>query len=204
MPENEQLEKYLKLARRAKDENNSEDAKKYYDMARTEDPDNIEARFFYPYYRLWDSKKGDWYTSYIDFINAIYKIIDDLSVEDCHIIPVILEECQSIPATASKIQMDLWRAKSIESSQYNTQNRHCQKLGIELFYDLGNCVEKLSDDPTFINLALDAWKEGVRYQQQWPYCGIDKSLVETYVGKIKKHDASYEPPKKAGCISFAK
>ena len=43
--------KYLVLARRAREEGNAEDARRYYDILRTEDPDNAEAKFFYSYYR---------------------------------------------------------------------------------------------------------------------------------------------------------
>ena len=45
-----EISKYLKLARTAREEDNSEDAKRYYDMVRTEDPENGEAKFFYAYY----------------------------------------------------------------------------------------------------------------------------------------------------------
>ncbi len=39
---NEQAEKYLKLARIAREGNETEDAKKYYEVVRTEDSDNAE------------------------------------------------------------------------------------------------------------------------------------------------------------------
>ena len=57
MTESEQ--KYLKLARTARDEDNSEDAKRYYDMVRTENPENGEAKVFYQIYTFWESKKGE-------------------------------------------------------------------------------------------------------------------------------------------------
>lgn len=63
--------KYLLLARRAREEDNSEDAKKYYDMVRTEDPDNAEAKFFYSYYKLMSGTKGHAYSDYVTFCNGI-------------------------------------------------------------------------------------------------------------------------------------
>lgn len=51
--------KYLKPARTAREEDNTEDAKKYYDMVRTDDPENGEAKFFYAYYSLYEGKNGE-------------------------------------------------------------------------------------------------------------------------------------------------
>ena len=38
-----------------------EEYKKYYDMVRTEDPDNVEAKFFYSYYRMFSDTQGHAY-----------------------------------------------------------------------------------------------------------------------------------------------
>lgn len=204
MSNNEQIEKYLTLAKRAHAENNSSDAKKYYDMVRTEDPENKEARFFYPYYRLWESTKGDWYTVYIDFCNAAINLVTDLTAEDCALAEVIFENIKSLPAPASKVQLDLFKAAaSNHKSKYNNQNKHCQRIGIEFMCKFGDSVEKTFADTDTQKLACEIWKQGVSHQQQWPYCGADKSSVEAYTSKIKKYDPNFVPPKKAGCISFA-
>lgn len=47
------MEKSLVLARRAREENNSENAEKYYGMVLQEDPNNWEAAFFQGYYHAW-------------------------------------------------------------------------------------------------------------------------------------------------------
>lgn len=65
------LNKYLLLARRAREENNAEDAKKYYDMVRTEDPDNAEAKFFYSYYRMFSDTQGHAYDNFSNFCSGI-------------------------------------------------------------------------------------------------------------------------------------
>lgn len=51
--------KYLKLARTARAESNTEDAKRYYDMVRTDDPENGEAKFFFAFYALYEGKNGE-------------------------------------------------------------------------------------------------------------------------------------------------
>lgn len=52
----EETEKLLVLARRARDEQNSENAEKYYGMVLQEDPDNWEAAFFQVYFQSMQCK----------------------------------------------------------------------------------------------------------------------------------------------------
>ena len=63
--------KYLLLARRAREEGSAEDAKKYYGIILTEDPENVEAKFFYSYYRILAGRKGEAYKNFIAYGNGI-------------------------------------------------------------------------------------------------------------------------------------
>lgn len=51
--------KYLRLAREARAEDNSESAKLYYQKVREEDPENGEAKFFYAYYALYEGTNAE-------------------------------------------------------------------------------------------------------------------------------------------------
>jgi len=53
--ESDKVRKLLQLARRAREEENGEDAKKYYELAMMEDPDNWESAFYASYYRVMES-----------------------------------------------------------------------------------------------------------------------------------------------------
>ena len=211
---NEQLEKYLKLARRAREENNSEDAKRYYDMVRTEDPDNVEARYFYAYYRVWDGKKGECYGNFVDFCKVFSTVVRSVSEwevemsEKESLIQAILPSASGMVLSVRKIQTELWEASSkaqntTDANKYNGQKKKVEKSGIEMMYALGDDIAKyFADNETLKAVKLSAWKKGAEFNQQFPYCGIDKTAIETYVAKIKQIEPSYEPPKKAGCISF--
>jgi len=78
----ENQNKYLLLARRAREENNVEDAKKYYDIVRTEEPDNVEAKFFYSYYRMLGCKQGQAADEFITFCNSINSTVSLLLASD--------------------------------------------------------------------------------------------------------------------------
>lgn len=68
--------KYLLLARQAKKEGNSEDAAKYYDMVRTDDPENGEAKFFYAYFRMMSGTKGEAFTQFINLCKCASPAIE--------------------------------------------------------------------------------------------------------------------------------
>ncbi len=201
----EQAQKYLKLARRAREENNSEDAKKYYDMLRAEDPDNAEARCFYPIYRLWDSKKGEWHNVFADLcsgvpsaIRAIAESEDMDDAEKAALLMAYIGEVSGLPTVCVKILNELNHEGS-----HTSQIRRSGRTGMEMLYNFGNSVEKyFSGKPEAMKAAVAAWKAGVSHQQKWYGMGLDKTLPDKYTEKIKAFEPSYEKPKKAGCISF--
>jgi len=205
MASNETIEKYLKLARRAREEGNSEDAKKYYDMLRTEDPENTEARCFFPVYRLWDGKKGEWYHNFLDLCNGVSSAIraiaesDATAEEKAALLGDYFGAIKDLPQTCNKILNELNHEGS-----HVTQIKESGRRGMQMLYGFGDAVEKNFSDSEAMKWAVEAWKAGVYRQQQWWGMGLDKTLPESYAAKIKKFDPSYEMPKKAGCISFAK
>lgn len=74
--------KYLLLARRAREEDNAEDASKYYDMVRTENSENVEAKFFYSYYRMFSDTQGHAYSNFVNFCKGIKSTISMVIASD--------------------------------------------------------------------------------------------------------------------------
>ena len=203
--------KYLTLARRAREEDNVEDARKFYDLVRTDDPDNVEARFFYAYYRLWDGTKGSAYSDFVTFCNSTMSIVEAVAKSDLSsdakvsMLADMYGSIKGLPSSMSAIQKELWESASeSEKPTYNKQMKLCQKYGIENLYHFGDAVQKyFSGDQAAQKVAVDAWKSAIANQQKYPYCGAEKTLPEKYLPLIQKVDPSYVLPKKAGCISFA-
>ncbi len=63
----EKLQNILTLARRAREEDNAADARKYYELALLEVPDDWEANFYFAYYRLMESPIADTRTGMANF-----------------------------------------------------------------------------------------------------------------------------------------
>ena len=79
---NEKLEKMLVLARRARKEDNGSEAKKYYEQALAEAPDDWESGFYCAYYQLQEDYKADLDAAYANFSKRI-----------CSILQIIQEKC---------------------------------------------------------------------------------------------------------------
>ncbi len=205
--------KYLQLARTARAEQNSEDAKKYYDMVRTDDPTNAEAKYFYAYYALYEGANKDIGTRFSTLCNGLSSTILALATSDNSAdekVEILQAICDSfVPLTWT---LNRYMNKLTVGSGSNTQHvlpasmiQGVCRNGIMALYNLGDTIAKnlngaLSNAMT---CAVACWKEGVLLQQKWYSVVKDKTLPETYASKIKNIEPNYEMPKKAGCISLA-
>lgn len=204
--------KYLKLARVARSENNSEDAKKYYDMVRVDDPENGEAKFFGAYYALYEGKNGEIANRFVRLINGIPSSIrcvadSDLPyAEKLETVKEIVEAYAPMTWSLNRYMNNLTvgsgqnRQRVLSNS---TISKTCEN-GVIGLYELGDCVAKTFEgDDEAMKIAAIAWKEGVTLQQKWHAYKYNGKTAEEYAEKIKKVEPSYEMPKKAGCISLA-
>ncbi len=207
------LEKYLKLARQAKAEDNTEDAKNYYNKVREEDPENGEAKFFYAYFALYEGTNGELYSRFSNLCKVLplsIKLIKDCSMSK-------EEQLKSIEEIVNTFVPETWsqnrymNAKNRETKIGDSYVRvfdasvirNCCVSGMKALKELGDQLEKLFvEDPECKRLAAIAWKEYVSLSQKW-YAYAVKGDAEIYAEKIKRVDPSYVMPEKAGCISFS-
>lgn len=205
--------KYLRLARDAKADGNSEDAKLYYQKVREEDPESGEAKFFYAYYSLYEGTNGELPQRFSNLCTVVVPSVklvknSNLSKE---------EQYQALDAILGAFLPEVWaenRYMNKKNHEKKVGNEYvkvfdnsaivsCSKTGMETIRSLGDELEKLyADDANGKKYAVLAWKEYVVLAQKW-YAYAPKGSAEIYAGKIKKVEPSYEMPKKAGCISFA-
>lgn len=204
--------KFLKLARQARAENNSEDAKTYYNKVREDDPENGEAKFFYAYYALYEGTNKELFTRFSNLCKVLIPSINFVKESSFS----KEEQLKSIEEIVSAFVPEVWA-----ENQYMNHKNHetkvgdsyvkvfdasvivsTSKLGLVTLKELGDHLDKLYvSDPVCKKLAVIAWKEYVSLAQKW-YSYAPKGDAEIYAEKIKKIEPSYEMPKKAGCISF--
>lgn len=207
------IQKYLKLARQAKLDNNSEDAKTYYNKVREEDPENGEAKFFYAYYSMYEGKVIELYSRFSNLCKILpssIQLIQESSISK-------EEQLKAIEDIVNTFVPETWALNKFMNSKNRETKigdkyvtvfdysviKSCCVTGMNALKNLGDQCEKLFlADPECKKLAVIAWKEYVSLAQKW-YAYATKGEAEIYAEKIKRVDPSYEMPQKAGCISFA-
>lgn len=203
---------YLKLARQAQADGNTEDAKLYYGKVREENPESGEAKFFYAYYSLYEGKNGEIPTRFYNLCSALtsaIKMVKDSSEPK-------EDQLRVIESIVNAFVPETWA-----ENRYMNHKNHETKVGdsyvtvfsysdiksvctngMKTLKSLGDLIENLYvSNPKCKELAVVAWKEYVSLSQKW-YSYAIKGDAEIYAEKIKKVDPTYEMPKKAGCISF--
>ena len=151
--------KYLLLARRAREENNAEDAKKYYDLVRTDDPENAEARFFYAYYRLMNGKQGEAYSQFVNLCNVLIPTLEMIAVANDNEadkrallkdIVACMETSQSVTSNAIK--------------NINGTNSFMSEFNLAIQYsdtmiNFGDKIKELFENKKdFLEIAVFVWK----------------------------------------------
>ena len=208
-----ELSKFLNLARQARAEGNSEDAKTYYNKVREENPEDGEAKFFYAYYALYEGTNKELpsrFKNLCQIVPTAVKMVKNSTLSED-------EQLTTLAEIVGAFVPEVWA----ENRYMNQKNREtkvgdsyvkvfdasaivaCCKVGMMTIRDLGDQIEKLYPaNKGAMSLAAKAWVEYVSLSQKW-YSYAIKGEAEVYAEKIKKVDPSYEMPKKAGCISFA-
>lgn len=208
-----EISKYLTLARQARAEGNSEDAKTYYNKVREENPESGEAKFFYAFYALYEGKNGEVPNRFANVCQVVCTSIkmiknSDDSLEEQYatiseIVAAFLPETWSLNRYMNNKNHETKIGDSYVKVFDNSSIVACCKNGMFALRDLGDMIEKLyNSDDGAMEIAVLAWKEYVSLAQKW-YAYPPKGEAEIYAEKIIKVDPSYEIPKKAGCISFA-
>lgn len=205
--------KYLKLARQARAEDNSEDAKTFYNKVREEQPENGEAKFFYAYYSLYEGKNVEIPSKFSNLCKSIIPSINMIKESSL----TKEEQLVSIGEIIDCFVPETWSL-----NRYMNNKNHETKIGdsyVKVFEasaiksvclngmstmkEVGDKLEKLYlNDADCKKLAVIAWKEYVSLSQKW-YAWAVKGDAEIYAEKIKAIDPSYVMPEKAGCISLA-
>ena len=205
--------KYLRLARQARTENNSEDAKMYYGKVREEDPENAEAKFFYAYYAMYEGKNGEIPSRFSNICTVLFSSLKmiaqaPVSVEEqlsiiLQITTTFVPETWSLNRYMNKKNRETKVGDSYVTVFKPTDISSCSKNGMITIRNLGDEIVKMYPNNHQAGvIASYAWKEYVSLAQKW-YAWAPKGEAEVYAEKIKQFVPEYEMPKKAGCISLA-
>ena len=199
-----ELKNLYELARRAKTDNNSENAQKYYEQIILKDPSSWEANFYTTYYQSMNCKIGEIGVAAVRVSNCedtVFNLIKE-NVSDS-------EECRkAVDEVAAKLI-------SISSMLFNAYKNHYDGISVQIrgnyvqeyanncsaardiVYNGGNWIVKIFGDE-YGDIAAACWKLGVRQHNTlntvFTNKQINADIIKEYNEKIAKYDSSYQAP----------
>jgi len=210
----DELANLYQIARRAKDEDNGENAAKYYDMILVKDPTSWEASFYVVYFKAINCKIAQIASAGNSIANCIHTVLslikDHVQGGDEQIKAV-----QEVAARCTLISGVLCNGakthffnidRSIRLNYHDEFFENCLSA-TAIMYTLGDEVDSIFKDfEELHSVAVAAWKEGNAHNKEYLLkynisSQVSQDLIMKYAGKIQKYDSSYETPtfNDAGC-----
>ena len=196
--------KFIILARAAKEEGNYEDAKKYYEMVKTEDPFNPEAKFYYQYYVTMTCKNGEIVGKYQQLYKCVeptFKLVKESSMSEEEKAKFVEEVCDIMDKTGDLLWEHLnglGEGFNHECVQISDDRRYIKCVLDKIVINIFGEVEP------YIPILVKLWKNqlndtkfGFYYQKMteiYMNLGYDASWADLICEKIKKYDPTYERP----------
>ena len=170
--------KNLRLARQARAEDNSEDAKLYYSKVREEDPENGEAKFFYAYYSLYEGTNGELPKRFDNLCNVVESSINMIKKSSMSKEEKIksIEEIVNAFSPETGAEISYMRHKNIENrvgESYVTvfedsAIKSVYLAGIAALENMGNQVGNLYDnDAECKKIASIIWEDYILAITKW-------------------------------------
>ncbi len=203
---NEELKNLYMIARRAKDDDNSESAAKYYDMILIKDPLSWEATFYVVYFKSMQCKIMNIQSaanSVKNCVDTVLGLIKDNVTDKA-------EQKDAYTEVATRVML-------ISQMLFNAAKNHYDGISLSIkhnynqeyldrafaafrtLYCLGNNLDSLfGEDAEAQKLAVSAWKSGIELHKSVLFMLQDKTgnqnEITSYAEKIKKYDQTYVAP----------
>ncbi len=194
---NNELDNLYQLARRAKNDNNDENAAKYYDMILIKDPTSWEANFFSVYYKAMTCKIGEISSAAGKVKNCIgttFELIDKYVEEDDDKAAAILEVKQksfTISEILSNAAENHYNGISASIKQNYTMEYAGNIIAAEFIVtELCNCLcSTFSENKTVMeSVGVDILKERV---SKLTDDSLDSGVPKNLIGIIIKYDPEF-------------
>ena len=198
----DELANLYQIARRAKDDNNSENAAKYYDMILVKDPTSWEAAFYVVYFKAMTCKIAYIQSAASSVRNcegSVLALIQNYLPKDeqaAAVREVMMRSVHiaSVLAIGAKSHYD---GISADIKHNYTQEYVNNVLAArDIMYSCGTQIDRIFGGTKEIaQCAAEAWKSGIDlHTRMLPYLSnesADKIIMASYAEKIKKYDPAF-------------
>ena len=200
-----ELANLYQIARRAKDDNNSENAAKYYDMILVKDPFSWEAAFYVVYFKALECKIAQIRSAAISVSNcedSVLSLIRDhvpesdqeLAVKEVMLRSVLIA---NLLESGSKSHYDSISQDIKANYLQEYVDNVCAARDIA--YNCGSQIEKIfGSNEEIAKYSADAWKAGIAIHNKLLPLFNDKqsnkNVILSYAKKIEKYDPTFARP----------
>ncbi len=200
----DELKNLYEVARRARNDNNSEYAQKYYDQIVMKDPSSWEANFYTVYYQSMNCKIAGIQSAAIHLSNCedtVLKLVKENVPQEEHF--AVLDE---IAAKLINISSMLFNAAKnhYDGIGYQIRNNYTQEYlnnccaARDIVYNFGNYVITMFGDNYGKKIAVPCWKVGIQQHNillpRFAQKETNQNIIQQYANKIKKYDPTYVAP----------
>lgn len=191
-----EIDNLYQIARRARDEDNEQNAAKYYDMIKMKDPTSWEASFYQVYFSAMLCKIAQIKNAAMAMSNCqktvltmVKEHVQDLN-DKAAIIQEIIERNKCIAILLYENSKSWWEKSDMSFSEHQSNTLEIYNI----LYTCGDEIERIfAEEPMLVSMAAIAWKYGVELSVKWlgSVGGDYDSVLESYDEKIRKYDANY-------------
>lgn len=209
-----ELENYIVLARRAKEEDNAKNAEKYYELALHIDPSNWEAIFYHTYFSAINTSLAGIEGSIQKVINSTSSALKTIGKEsNTEEVAKVLSEITDSIRMLSLFYYSVLKEHYLEFKHLDSSGEEFVDVGISVYsldVSIGLLIEqhienealKTAYAPVLFESGIEILKE--TFITRWN--GLPPSkILELYNGqvnetafKIRKYKPDYTPPRIAG------
>ena len=192
----DELANLYEIARRAKEDNNTENAHKYYDMILAKDPSSWEANFYTVYYQAMNCKIGEIQTAATRVCNCLKNVLrlvkDNVpEAEQNSILNELNLRVIGISGMLSSAAVNHYNGigDSIRSNYRGELNMRCIAAANALV-EFGVLVVSLFGDDAGKSYAVPAWKMAIPIYEQMEVDDITAhfDLIRALKVKIARYD----------------
>lgn len=204
MDTSDELKNLYKLARRAKADNNSENAQKYYEQIIVKDPSSWEANFYTTYYQSMNCKIGEIGVAAIRISNCedtVFSLIKE-NVEDSDEQRKAVNEVAERLIIISNMLFNAYKnhydgiSLQIKHNYVQTYANNCSAAR-DIVYSGGDLIIKIFGD-VYGDIAASCWILGVKQHNilnlVFDNKELNSKIIKEYTDKILKYNPSYQPP----------
>lgn len=199
-----ELQNLYELARRAKTDNNSENAQKYYSQIIVKDPSSWEANFYTTYYQSMNCKIGEIGVAAVRVSNCedtVFNLIKE-NVTDPDEQRKAVDEVAARLISISNMLFNAYK-NHYDGISYQIKDRYVQEYANncsaarDIVYNGGNWIVKIFGD-VYGDIAAACWKLGVKQHNTlnsvFQNKQMNADIIKEYNEKIAKYDSSYQAP----------